>query len=259
MPARGSDHGHFQEDPHEAHDHLADVVPAWSAPEKVKVHGIFVLAKGAGDRYEPPVRGFLYYSLDPAHAEECRKEWEDLRKLAGQGGCIAFASRYQEKGKVRGGEDRSGPPDRYPVAMGIKKVRPSRSYQPIRDLLAFPRPVSPADGAEVEPGKVTLAVRAAVLPESGDGERGSERRGSREPADRDERPARGEVEYFFEIHAGSLEREVSPAIAANGKEARWTPALAVKSGERYTWKVWLVDGDYKGPTAEMAFKGKPSL
>ncbi len=124
-------------------------------------------------------------------------------------------------------------PDPYPVDYGLTKMsqRPSL-YTPIRELRSLPAPSTPAEGAEVRSGQVTLiAVNVADA-------------------------ALKNAKYIFEIRAGgSGEQETSPPIAAGGKETQWSPNLKVKAGEKYTWHVKATDGQWTGPVASSGFTG----
>ena len=233
--------------------------PGWDAPEKVKIYGVFALAKGGGDNYEPAARGYLYYSINPKKPEVSKKEWADLRRIAGKDLCLGFGFRYDEKGKVHGLSEKAASPDPYPVNMGLQKITPTW-YEPILQVMAYPRPVSPADGAEVDAGKAaTLEIRAAMLPSRDETGPGPDRHAHHDPTGLPEKSAPRKAEYFFEIQADSGEKEESPAVAADGLEVKWTPAMKVKPGARYTWKAWLVVGKFHGPEGQMEYKGKPGV
>src|SRR5436309_7536857 len=124
-------------------------------------------------------------------------------------------------------------PDVYPVAMGLWRIKTENvNYPPIRALLALPAQSSPADGSLIESGKITLTAKSV----------------------RDMQHK--EAKYLFELQNGAGEKETSPPIAAGDKQAQWSPRMEVKPGEKYTWRVWAVDGNWKGPIAAADFKGK---
>jgi hypothetical protein len=60
----------------------------------------------------------------------------------------------------------------------------------------------------------------------------------------------------FELESASGDKETSDPIAAGEKETRWTPRMRVKAGEKYTWRVGIVEGRWKGPLATSTFQGK---
>src|SRR3954464_10856745 len=71
------------------------IEPSDSQPQRVQIWGAFSLAvKNHGDQYSPPVRGYLYYSLDGQKDAAARAEWADMKTVAASGQIIAFASRY---------------------------------------------------------------------------------------------------------------------------------------------------------------------
>jgi hypothetical protein len=272
--------------------------PSSGPAERAKIWGAFCLHTGRSDEYAPPQRGYLHLAAPRGREADCRKEWADLKRVAGTDQVIALGSRYETKVSVRrprppvqpskpvdesrvalliknldsdqfGVRQRAlreleelgnaaeptlrralaaGPspevrrrleglldkemPDTYPVGFGLTRVRGASDYAPVRDLLALPAPVSPADGDLAAAGKVSFVVRRLVS--------------------RDHRNAR----YVFEIADDSGSKETSEEVAPGDREARWTPQMAVKPGERYTWRVWATDGQWKGPAAEATFRGK---
>jgi hypothetical protein len=203
-------------------------------PERVQVWGVFRLAKprAGGDEYRQPAYGYLYYSLDSSKEKECRIEWSDLKKVAGNGQVIAFAGRYQELGNVRKASAKPEKPDTYPVAGGMDKL--NANDRMAKELRSIALPAEPADGRDVPDAKVVLRAHAI--------------------ADKD----RENVRYVFEITNATGEKETSNPVEAGEKTdvASWKPKMTVKSGELYTWRVWAVAGDWKGPSITATFKGK---
>src|SRR3569623_833764 len=68
--------------------------PNESKPERLQLWGWFELAEEAERRYGQPTHGCLYYRLEESNADLCRREWKDLKQLAGSGKCVAFGARY---------------------------------------------------------------------------------------------------------------------------------------------------------------------
>jgi hypothetical protein len=77
--------------------------PNERAPERIQVWGAFAYAEGAGGRalsISPAKRGYLYFKLptvipgftEASQLETVRKEWADLKAVAGTGQAIAFGS-----------------------------------------------------------------------------------------------------------------------------------------------------------------------
>lgn len=230
MPARASD-------PIGGYALIDKVVlePNAEAPTRVQVWGAFSFAKAAGgNAYESPVRGYLYYAIVAGKEDVCRKEWADLKKVAGSGEVIGMGSSYDRAalGSVRTAAEKVEKPDPYPLGTGLVRVRRDTKYAPIQNLVTLPAPVAPADGATVDPGKVTLSARNITG------------------------KAHEKAKYIFELESASGEKEASGAIDAGEKETKWSPRMPVKAGEKYTWRVRAIEGDWRGPQATATFQGK---
>jgi hypothetical protein len=99
--------------------------PNDAKPERIQIWGTFALAKDRRvsiDEYDPPIKGYLYYSLVPGKEDQCRNEWADLKKVAGKDQCVAFGSRYAKLGTVRKADQKPKDPDPYALARGVVKV-----------------------------------------------------------------------------------------------------------------------------------------
>ncbi len=101
-----------------------EIEPAEGQAERIRVHGVFALPKSTStDEYGPPVRGFLYFSLPKEKQDNARKEWADLKKLAGSGDAIAFGSRRSlPMLKVRSDSDTTKDAVAYPLDVGLTKL-----------------------------------------------------------------------------------------------------------------------------------------
>jgi hypothetical protein len=115
--------------------------PSASAPERIQIWGAFALAtKQDRNSYDAAQRGYLYFSCKPGKEEVCRKEWADLKAVAGTGQIVGFGGRSQPRPRLRKAEDKPSDPDEYPVNVGLWKVSEMRSaYPPIPELKALPR------------------------------------------------------------------------------------------------------------------------
>jgi hypothetical protein len=122
-------------------------------------------------------------------------------------------------------------PDPYPVAFGLARIRADQSSEHVRLLRTFPSAFSPADGtvAPTGPARLVAANIAAA----------------------DTKP-----KYFFEIENAAGEKESSGAVEQGDKQTEWSPNMHLKSGEKYTWRVWIDDGKFHGPVADATFRGK---
>jgi hypothetical protein len=123
--------------------------PSDAAPERVQVWGGFALAQGRGDTYDAARRGYMYFKLRPDQEEVSRKEWADLKDVAGTGQIVAFGSRHDPKGTVRQPNAKPENPDPHPKGWGLSKVR-VRDYPPLQQLVALQKMSDPK-----APGKST--------------------------------------------------------------------------------------------------------
>ncbi len=97
--------------------------PNESSPQRIQIWGAFALTDGKpGDGYLPPQRGYLYYTITPGNEDICRKEWADLKAVAGTGEGIGFGFRYDIKTRLRQATDKVEAPDTYPIGVGLTKM-----------------------------------------------------------------------------------------------------------------------------------------
>jgi hypothetical protein len=207
--------------------------PEGGKPERAQVWGIFRLAKAnRGDEYREPVYGYLYYKLEPGKEGDTRREWADLKEVAGKGQAVAFAGRYQELGKVRKASEKAEKPDPYPIGQEMHKLQGGQGMA--KELRALPMPTEPADGGYVAHGAVTLKAHGI--------------------ADTD----RKNVRYVFEITNPAGDKETSEPMEAASRTnvVSWQPRMAVGGLKEYSWRVRAVDGDWKGPAIAATFLPK---
>jgi len=124
-------------------------------------------------------------------------------------------------------------PDPYPLGFGLNRVRAAQNSDHVRLLQIFPAAFSPADAAVVDPGTVKL-VAANI-------------------AAADTRP-----KYFFEIENSAGEKESSGAVEQGERQTEWSPKMPIKSGEKYTWRVWVENNKSHGPVADATFVARAS-
>lgn len=83
--------------------------------------------------YAEPKKGYLYYSAPKGKEDICLREWTDLKKVAGTGDVVGFASRGQNVGRIRLMAEQPRDPDVYPIHNGVTKLNssylPDSSYQ----------------------------------------------------------------------------------------------------------------------------------
>lgn len=114
------------------------IEPSESAPETIQIWGVFSVAERKdGNYYRPAARGYLYYRM-PSDRDAARREWLDLKSVAGSNQIVAFGSRWEGTPRVR--EDAAASdPDAYVLNTGVIKVSGRTDYAPIHELLAFAR------------------------------------------------------------------------------------------------------------------------
>jgi len=112
--------------------------PSDSAPERVQVWGGFALSKKStgNSEYQDAQRGYMYFKLRPGSEEVCKKEWADLKSVAGTGEIVAFGSRrFDPQPTVRKADTKVADPDVYPGSWGMTKARKTEEYPPIGQLV----------------------------------------------------------------------------------------------------------------------------
>jgi len=115
--------------------------PDATAPERIQIWGAFALAsKEDRNTYDSAQRGYLYFSCKPGKEEICRKEWADLKAVAGTGQVVGFGSRDEPRPRVRKAEEKVADPNEYPVNFGLVKMGDRHSdYPPVRELKSLPK------------------------------------------------------------------------------------------------------------------------
>jgi len=108
--------------------------PNPDSPATIQIWGVFALAK-PNDRndYLPPARGYLYFKL-AGNQEAARKEWADLKAIAGTGQIVAFGSRYDPQARLRKADEPPENPDPYSTNFGLQKTSGRTDWAPVRAL-----------------------------------------------------------------------------------------------------------------------------
>lgn len=113
------------------------LAPSQDAPDTIQVWGVFSMAMADNPNdYLPPAKGYLYFRL-PANAEVARKEWNDLKAVAGTGQIVSFGKRWDMKARIRRADETPAAPDAYTLNVGVTKVRANMQYAPVRALVDF--------------------------------------------------------------------------------------------------------------------------
>jgi hypothetical protein len=97
--------------------------PSDASPDRAQVWGAFaVYEQGDGSTYQAPQRGYLYYTCPQGKETVCRREWADLKSVAGKQTGVGFGHRWEPVGRIRKADEKPGSPDPYPIQMGVLKV-----------------------------------------------------------------------------------------------------------------------------------------
>ena len=97
--------------------------PSDATPERIQIWGAFALADGSSpSTYAPAQRGYVYYTCPQGQDSICRKEWADLKSVAGKGIGVGFGRRRSPTGRVRKTDEKVSSPDPYPIQMGVVRV-----------------------------------------------------------------------------------------------------------------------------------------
>jgi len=115
--------------------------PDATAPERIQIWGAFAFAsKDNPNTYDSPQRGYLYFSCKPGKEEICRKEWADLKAVAGTGQVVGFGARNEVRPRLRKADEKVADPNVYPVNYGLVKMGDRHSdYPPVRELKSLPK------------------------------------------------------------------------------------------------------------------------
>jgi hypothetical protein len=110
--------------------------PSADKPERVQLWGSFAVAtRNDNDAYDEVRRGYLYFTAADSK-ELARREWNDLKALAGSKRIAAFGSRFGQSVHVRTESEKPQTPDTYVLGIGVQAVRADRDYPPIKALVA---------------------------------------------------------------------------------------------------------------------------
>jgi hypothetical protein len=96
--------------------------PNADKPERARVEGVFITAEERSDVYSAPQRGFLYFTLPRGNEDVARREWADLKTVAGTRQVVGLGSSWASKVRVRKANDEANSPDNHPLGNGMVKV-----------------------------------------------------------------------------------------------------------------------------------------
>lgn len=110
--------------------------PGEAAPQRIQVWGAFALADGkSGSNYGTAQRGYLYYECPAGQEAICRKEWTDLKNVAGKDTGVGFGARYKPTGRIRKADEKPATPDPYPIERGVVRLSAGHESLPVIDRI----------------------------------------------------------------------------------------------------------------------------
>ena len=110
--------------------------PSDTAPQRIQIWGAFALSdRKSGSTYGPAERGYLYYTCPAGQETVCRKEWNDLKAVAGKDIGVGFGQRYKDTGRIRQGDDKPESPDLYPIDRGVVRLSAGHDSLPVIDRI----------------------------------------------------------------------------------------------------------------------------
>jgi hypothetical protein len=107
--------------------------PNDNSPERLQIWGVFVVpVRMSSGEYQAAQRGVLYFRVVPGMEEAARKEWAELKTMAGTGRAFGFTnywmpdptdSQRSTSLEVHVYKNRDlGAPNSYPLGIGILKT-----------------------------------------------------------------------------------------------------------------------------------------
>jgi len=102
--------------------------PNADKPERIRISGVFSVAQETPDNstvYSMPQRGYLYFTLPglpSVNQDLARREWADLKSIAGTRQVVGFGASWGTKFRVRKPDEDARAADEYPIANGVVKI-----------------------------------------------------------------------------------------------------------------------------------------
>jgi hypothetical protein len=97
--------------------------PSSDKPERIRISGVFIAAQETPDNstvYSAPQRGYLYFRLPRSNAELARREWADLKSVAGTRQVVGLGSSWHATVHVTTPNATS--PAEYPMGNGLVRI-----------------------------------------------------------------------------------------------------------------------------------------
>jgi len=103
--------------------------PSSDKPERIRISGVFMVARETPDNsedYSSPERGYLYFELPKGDEKLARREWADLKSVAGTRQVVGFGTSWGPKVRVRKSEEEAKLPAGFPMGNGVSKINPDQ-------------------------------------------------------------------------------------------------------------------------------------
>lgn len=100
--------------------------PNADKPERIRILGVFITAEERSDVYSAPQRGYLYFASPRGKDEVARREWADLKSVAGTRQVVGLGSSWGAKVRLRKPDEEAKSPDDYPLGNGLIKINPEQ-------------------------------------------------------------------------------------------------------------------------------------
>ena len=104
-------------------------------PLRAQVHGVCAIANDEDWYFQPPAKGYFYFSAPAGREAVARAEWLDLKSTVGTGQVVGFGRRYHYVGRFRPSTEQVAKPDAYPIHLGVVRAS-SRTVPEVRDVVA---------------------------------------------------------------------------------------------------------------------------
>ncbi|MEO8592329.1 MAG: hypothetical protein ABI759_03325 [Candidatus Solibacter sp.] len=101
--------------------------PSADKPDHIRITGVFITVEdGSAGVYSAPQRGYLYLALPRGNEQLVRREWEDLKSIAGSRQIVGLGSVWTGRAmvRVRKSDEEAKSPDDYPLGNGLAKINP---------------------------------------------------------------------------------------------------------------------------------------
>jgi hypothetical protein len=99
--------------------------PSPEKPDHIRITGVFItVEEGSSDVYSAPQRGYLYLALPRGNEQLARREWDDLKSIAGSRQIVGLGSVWsgRTRVRVRKSDEEAKSPDDYPLGNGLVKI-----------------------------------------------------------------------------------------------------------------------------------------